>query len=41
LLGELRDLLGDERDLTANAANMASLLYHSLPDLFLECTHTE
>ena len=33
LLGELRELLGDERDLTANAANMASLLYHSLPDL--------
>lgn len=30
---QLGGLLSGERDLTANAANMASLLYHSLPDL--------
>ena len=30
---QLGDLLAGERDLIANAANMASLLYHSLPDL--------
>ena len=33
LAGELNHLLGDERDLIANAANLSSLLYHSLPDL--------
>jgi L-methionine (R)-S-oxide reductase len=33
LLGELRHLLAGERNLIANAANMASLLYHSVPDL--------
>lgn len=31
--GELRGLLAGERDAIANAANMASLLYHRLPDL--------
>lgn len=30
---QLRSLLEDERDLIANAANLSSLLYHSLPDL--------
>ena len=30
---QLRSLLEEERDLIANAANMASLLFHSLPDL--------
>ncbi len=30
---QLRSLLAGERDLIANAANVASLLYHSLPDL--------
>jgi L-methionine (R)-S-oxide reductase len=30
---QLSALLGDERDLIANAANTASLIYHSLPDL--------
>lgn len=30
---QLRSLLEGERDLIANAANTASLLYHSLPDL--------
>src|SRR5438876_552835 len=30
---QLRSLLEDERDFIANAANFASLLYHSLPDL--------
>jgi len=30
---QLRSLLEGERDLIANAANVASLLYHSLPDL--------
>jgi len=30
---QLRALLEDERDMIANAANLASLLYHSLPDL--------
>jgi GAF domain-containing protein len=30
---QLRSLLADERDLIANAANLSSLLYHSLPDL--------
>lgn len=33
LAAQLRSLLEEERDLTANAANMASLLFHSLPDL--------
>ena len=30
---QLRSLLDGERDLIANAANVASLLFHSLPDL--------
>src|SRR5947207_13872020 len=30
---QLRSLLAGERDFIANAANLASLLYHSLPDL--------
>lgn len=30
---QLRSLLAGEQDLIANAANVASLLYHSLPDL--------
>jgi GAF domain-containing protein len=30
---QLRSLLASEQDLIANAANVASLLYHSLPDL--------
>ena len=30
---QLRALLSDEHDLIANAANLASLLYHGLPDL--------
>jgi L-methionine (R)-S-oxide reductase len=33
LATDLRALLHGERDLIANAANMASLLYHTLPDL--------
>jgi GAF domain-containing protein len=33
LAAQLRSLLEDERDLIANAANLSSLLYHSLPDL--------
>jgi GAF domain-containing protein len=33
LAPQLRSLLEGERDFIANAANMASLLYHSLPDL--------
>jgi len=33
LAGQLRELLADERDLIANAANLAALLYHGLPDL--------
>jgi L-methionine (R)-S-oxide reductase len=33
LAAQLRSLLDGERDLIANAANVASLLYHSLPDL--------
>jgi len=33
LRGELRALLADERDLVANAANCAGLLYHSLADV--------
>jgi GAF domain-containing protein len=30
---QVRSLLGGERDFIANAANVASLLFHSLPDL--------
>jgi GAF domain-containing protein len=33
LAAQLRGLLEGERDFIANAANFASLLYHSLPDL--------
>src|SRR6266699_3175611 len=33
LVFQLRSLLAGERDFIANAANFASLLYHSLPDL--------
>jgi len=33
LAADLRALLHGERDLIANAANMASLVYHSLPEL--------
>ena len=33
LAGQARALLHGERDQTANAANLASLIYHSLPDL--------
>ena len=33
LTAQLRSLLEDERDVIANAANLSSLLYHSLPDL--------
>lgn len=33
LAGELRHLIGEERDLIANAANFSALIYHSLPDL--------
>lgn len=33
LLGQVRSLLEGERDATANAANVAALLFHTLPDL--------
>ena len=33
LAAQLRSLLAGERDFIANAANFASLLFHSLPDL--------
>jgi L-methionine (R)-S-oxide reductase len=33
LSSQLRSLLADERDVIANAANMSSLLYHSMPDV--------
>ena len=33
LAHQLRSLFVDERDFIANAANLSSLLYHSLPDL--------
>jgi GAF domain-containing protein len=33
LASQLRSLLEGERDFIANAANVSSLLYHSLPDL--------
>ena len=33
LLGQARALLHGERDFTANAANLAALVFHTLPDL--------
>ncbi len=33
LAAQARSLLRDERDLTANAANLSALLYHSMPDV--------
>ncbi|HEY6047348.1 MAG TPA: GAF domain-containing protein [Pyrinomonadaceae bacterium] len=33
LAAQLSSLLAGERDLTANAANFSSLIYHALPDL--------
>jgi GAF domain-containing protein len=33
LLGQVKSLLEGERDVTANAANVAALLFHTLPDL--------
>src|SRR5258705_2384922 len=33
LQSQLRSLIEGERDFIANAANLSSLLYHSLPDL--------
>lgn len=33
LAGQARALLAGERDLTANAANLASLVFHTLPEL--------
>src|SRR3954468_24323091 len=33
LLAQARALFEGERDLTANAANLASLVFHALPDL--------
>jgi len=33
LLAQVRALLAGERDATANAANLAALVFHSLPDL--------
>lgn len=33
LARQLRELLADEHDLVANAANLAALLYHGLPEL--------
>lgn len=33
LPSQLRSLVADERDFIANAANLSSLLYHSMPDL--------
>jgi len=33
LVGQARGLLEGERDFTANAANLSSLVYHTLPDL--------
>src|SRR6185503_15420755 len=33
LLGQARALLHGERDFTANAANLAALIFHTLPDL--------
>jgi L-methionine (R)-S-oxide reductase len=33
LARQLAALIEDERDLVANSANMAALIYHGLPDL--------
>lgn len=33
LVAQLRAVLDDEPDMTANAANFAALVYHNLPDL--------
>src|SRR5688572_28884416 len=33
LRSQVRSLVADERDFIANAANLSSLLYHSIPDL--------
>jgi L-methionine (R)-S-oxide reductase len=33
LAAQLREMLADERDLIANAANVAALLYHGLPEV--------
>jgi len=33
LAAQLREVLEGERDLIANAANLAAILYHTLPDL--------
>jgi GAF domain-containing protein len=33
LAAQLRELLAEEHDLIANAANLSALLYHSLPEL--------
>jgi L-methionine (R)-S-oxide reductase len=33
LRSQVRSLLAEERDVIANAANMSSLLYHSMPDV--------
>ena len=33
LAAELRAMLGDERDLVANTANFAALLFHALPEV--------
>jgi L-methionine (R)-S-oxide reductase len=33
LRSKLRSLVADERDFIANAANLSSLLYHSIPDV--------
>jgi L-methionine (R)-S-oxide reductase len=33
IAAELREVFADERDLIANAANLAALLFHSLPEL--------
>jgi L-methionine (R)-S-oxide reductase len=33
LAAQLREMLADEHDLIANAANLAALLYHGLPEL--------
>jgi GAF domain-containing protein len=33
LISQARALLADERDLTANAAQLAALIFHTLPDL--------
>jgi GAF domain-containing protein len=33
LAAQLREVLADERDMIANAANLSALVYHGLPDL--------